>query len=188
MSFGVEQWKCVSHCVFTGMVAEGLPREGPCFRESAQECSESSIGGKMRKKLKAAKLVTKMRSEKCASDCSGTLICQKNEALGVAEKSALYTLHACWPIWHDAPATREIAGRTWRWQNALARLWGGRCHSRCQTYWNSWGKRIGLHELKEEVERGRYISEQKRVREVAERRGTSEKLWLRDWVAQSLID
>ena len=79
--------------------------------------------------------------------------------------------------------------RTWRWQNALARLWGGRCHSRCQTYWNSWEKiRIGLHELKEEVERGRYISEQKQVREVAERRGTSEKLWLRDWVAQSLID
>lgn len=110
MSFGVEQWKCVSHCVFTGMVAEGLPREGPCFRESAQDCRESSIGGKMRKKLKATKLVTKMRSEKCASDCSGTLICQKNEALGVAEKSALYTLRACWPIWHDAPATREIAG------------------------------------------------------------------------------
>ena len=181
MSFGVEQWKCVSHCVFTGMVAEGLPREGPCFRESAQDCSESSIGGKMQKKVEGCKTRYEDEVGKMRIGLQRDLDLPKNEALGVAEKSALYTLRACWPIWHDAPATREIAGRTWRWQNALARLWGGRCHSRRQTYWNSWGKRrIGLHELKEEVERGRYISEQKRVREVAERRGTSEKLWLRD--------
>ena len=105
-------------------------------------------------------------------------------ALGVVEKSALYSLRAGWPIWHDAPATPER-----RSQEALARLRGGRCYSHVMWACRGVAKRLGtagrrencLQELEEEeeeeeiVERGRHISEQTRVREeVAERRGTSE--------------
>ena len=106
MNSGVEQWKWMSHRVFTGMVADGLPREGPCFRgcglrsgkaaekKRARQDSESSFA----EKIEGCKTWYEDEAGKMRIGQQRDLDLQKNVALGGGGKVRMYTLRACWPM------------------------------------------------------------------------------------------
>ena len=146
-------------------------------------CSEISIcTSNYLKKLTAAEYSWKMRSAKCAGDCSESSFCQTSRSknwrmLSSGKSSLLSVLRKCWLTWRDALALRAC---NLLWQNALARLRAVKRWWCCDApaMWDcSWSLLTGLYELHEEKN---WVAEAM----AAQRRSSWEKGLLSEGVAQ----
>ena len=151
----------------------GSPESGLCFRggfgprcgkvvdkKSAEDCSRAWFALQNVKAWTAVEHFWKIRSAKCARDCSESSICCKIRKSWHVQSSAtsspLSALREHWSIWCDAPAM-WVCSRLW--QNALARLRAAK-HQWCCRAPGSWqaglqlelAKRIVIAARREELD------------------------------------